>query len=76
MGTAAIGLVCFLCGMLAGVIIWEKIGTGDTYKGKIRFKQRGRGNVQTTDIKPEIKPILSRRRKRLNKRLDRLNKKD
>jgi len=75
MGTLAIILISVLCGLLGGIILAGKLHIyGDTYKGKIRFKQRGKGNVQQTDIRPEIRPLLKRRQeKRLKKKLDKLN---
>jgi hypothetical protein len=41
---------------------------GPTFKGRIRFSQRGKGNVQDTDIDSELKPILKRRNKRLRRK--------
>lgn len=66
-------IAVFAFGIVAGIILWEKIGVGDTYKGRVKIKQRGRGNEQSTPINVEIEPKTSRRDRR---KLDRKAKKD
>jgi len=56
MGTLAIILISVLSGMLGGVILAIKLNLGvdNLFKGRVRIKQRGRGNVQSPTIKAEI----------------------
>ena len=49
-------IVVYFAGAISGIFAWEKYGTGDQYKGKIKFSQRGRGNTQDTGISAEISP--------------------
>ena len=43
-------LAVYLIGAISGIILWEKIGVDDVYKGKFRFKQKGEGNRQESQI--------------------------
>ena len=65
-------LFVYLAGAISGIILWEKMGTGDTYRGKVKFSQRGRQNVQKTDIKAEMPPKNERKKKRLERKLNKL----
>lgn len=69
-------LAIFLAGVVVGIIIWEKIGVDDVFKGTVRIKQRGRGNVQSPEIKAEITPKESRKEKRAARLLDKAKNKD
>lgn len=60
-------LVCILIGVILGIILWEFIGVKDVYKGKFRFKQKGRGNTQQNKVDaelPEVKKRKDRERRR------------
>ena len=48
------GFALYLLGTISGIVLWEKIDMKTVLKGKIMLKQRGRGNTQLTDIRPEI----------------------
>ena len=43
-------LAVYLIGAISGIILWEKIGTDDVYRGVFRFKQKGEGNRQESQI--------------------------
>jgi hypothetical protein len=68
------GLV--MAGVVLGMIIEERIGVARTIiKGKLKIKQRGRGNVLDSDIKLPDKPetkreerIIERTRKRIERK--------
>lgn len=76
----------FLAGVIAGVVLWEKIGANTVFKGAVRIKQKGKGNVLDADIKPEIKAkttkaqrILDRlenKKAKAQKKLDKQHAKD
>lgn len=65
----------FMIGMVVGIILWEKLGTGDTYKGKVKIKQRGRSNEQSTPIKVSTGLKTSRKEQRKQRRIDKLKEK-
>lgn len=47
-----------LSGVIGGIILANKLSLGvDTvFKGTVKIKQKGRGNIQDNVIKPEIAP--------------------
>jgi len=49
-------LAFVLGGVIIGLIAADKFGMGvkTVFKGAVRIRQRGRGNVLDADIKPEI----------------------
>ena len=60
-----------LAGAIAGIIAADKLqlGVKTVFKGTVRIKQKGRGNVQDTDIRPEI-AAESRRAGRIVNKLE------
>jgi len=44
----------YLLGVLSGILLWEKVDMKTVLKGRIKLKQRGHGNTQLTDIRPDI----------------------
>ena len=58
------GFALYLLGTISGIVLWEKIDMKTVLKGKIMLKQRGRGNTQLTDIRPEINANTKRRDKK------------
>ena len=60
-----------LTGVIIGIIASDKLALGveTVFKGQIRIKQKGRGNVLDADIKPEIVQE-SRRAGRIINRLE------
>jgi len=68
----------FLVGFLSGVFVWEKIDVKTIFKGKLKIKQRGKGNVLDSDLELNLpsenerdgilKRIKSRRQERKEKR--------
>ena len=56
--------VVFLLGSISGIIFWEKYNVNVLYKGVFKLKQRGRGNVQDTNLKLEITPRMKRKQER------------
>lgn len=60
-----------LTGIIAGIIAADKLSLGveTIFKGTVRIKQRGSGNIQDTVIKPEIVQE-SRRAERIINRLE------
>lgn len=66
-------LVCILAGMIIGIIFWEKFGVGTQYKGSFRFKQKGEGNRQESQINLETgkkQPKLTRKQRIAQRRVD------
>ena len=68
-------IVFLLTGLIAGVILADKIGLGveAIYKGKFRIKQSGRGNTLNSDLKLDTGdiPVKNQRRaKRIVKRIE------
>jgi hypothetical protein len=64
-------LVCILIGIIAGIILWENIGVDDVYKGKFKFKQRGRHNRQDNQVNAKFEPkkgVRDRKQRRIDKR--------
>jgi len=47
-------LAFYALGMISGILLWEKIDVKTIFKGTVKLRQRGRGNTQLTEIKPEI----------------------
>ena len=75
-------VVCYLAGLISGVILWEKIGVNDVFKGAVRIKQRGKGNIQKPSLSLQMDrkqrkngQISDRKRKRLEKKAIRLQNK-
>jgi len=77
-----------MAGVVIGMIIEERIGLArNVFKGRVKIKQRGRGNVLDSDIKLPDKPKtkreeriltraqrrIERRKKRALKRLERID---
>jgi len=58
----------FMLGMVAGIILWERIGVDDVFKGTVRFKQKGKGNKQDPQINQETPPKRPKRAKRKERR--------
>jgi hypothetical protein len=60
-----------LGGIIIGIVGADKLqlGVKTVFKGKVNIKQKGRGNVQDTDIKPEI-ATESRRAGRIVNKLE------
>lgn len=58
-------LVALLIGVILGIILWEQIGTDDVFKGRVKIKQRGRGNIQKPEIEVEITPKNKREERKL-----------
>lgn len=55
-----------LAGIIVGIILWEHIDSVDfkhTYNGKVKIKQKGKGNVQDTDLTVTVKEARQMRRK-------------
>jgi len=65
----------FLGGALAvALLAWRVVG--DRYSGKFKFRQKGEGNIQKPHVSLEMdKKKAIRRRKRLEKKADRLKNK-
>ena len=61
-----------LTGLIAGIILTNKLSLGvDTlYKGSFRFKQKGRHNTQDNKVKPEI-ALKTRKSDRILSKLER-----
>ena len=59
----------FLLGMVAGIILWERIGVDDVYRGVFRLKQKGRGNTQEqqTNLKIDAKRQARKERRKARK---------
>ena len=78
--------VFILTGVIGGIILANKLSLGvDTvFKGTVKIKQKGRGNIQDNVIKPEIAPetrksdrILSkleRQKAKAQKKIDKQHK--
>ena len=76
----------FFIGLSAGIVVAVKwLNEKTVFKGSVRIKQRGKGNEQMTDIRPEIDAgtaknerkqarIIKRNEKRTKKAAKRLNK--
>jgi len=47
-------LAFYLLGVVSGILLWEKIDVKTIFKGTVKLRQRGRGNTQLTEIKPQI----------------------
>ena len=47
-------LAFYALGMISGILLWEKIDVKTIFKGTVKLRQRGRGNTQLTEIKPQI----------------------
>ena len=73
-------IAMFLGGIIAGLIAADKLSMGveTIYKGNFRFKLKGKGNTQTTEIKPEIVQEdrkLGRIQRKLEKEKEKVQKK-
>ena len=64
--------LCVAVGMILGIILWEKIGVGDVYKGRFKFKQAGRLNTQSNKVEAEIAPKKTRKERRIDKKQNKL----
>ena len=60
--------LCVAVGIIIGIFFWEKVGVNDVYKGKFKFKQRGRYNQQENKPTVQIAPKKSRKERRLDKK--------
>ncbi len=72
----AVGFAFFSSGIIFAVkfLVSEKI----VIKGKVKLKQRGKGNLQQTEIKPEINAYTKRqdkKKERDERRAEKLAKK-
>jgi len=72
-------IICVLVGMIIGIFLWEKWGVGTLYKGNFRFKQKGKGNTQESQInletgKEQAKP--GRKERITQRKLDKQAKKN
>ena len=71
-------------GIIIGIVLWEYVSKSETvFRGHIRIKQRGRGNIQkpgiTTEIQPQTKrgdKKAARQQARIVRRNERRKKKD
>lgn len=43
-------LAVYLLGVISGILLWEKVDFKTIYKGQIKIKQRGKGNIQSSDV--------------------------
>ena len=79
-------IAAFFIGLSAGIVFAVKYLSEKTvFKGSVKLRQRGKGNTQLTDIRPEINAkssknekkearIIKRNQKRAEKATKRLNK--
>jgi len=65
-------LAVYLIGAISGIILWEKIGTDDVYRGVFRFKQKGKQNVQEPTVNLKLERKQTRKEKREQRKLDKL----
>lgn len=65
-----------LSGIIIGIIASDKLALGveNVFKGSVKIKQKGKGNVLDADIKPEIAE-QSRKAARIVARLERQKEK-
>jgi len=69
-------IVCWLVGCICGIMLWERIGTGDTFKGRVKIKnKRIKGSVDTNTSLEVEKFLDERKTKRKQRRIDRIKKK-
>ena len=62
----------FALGMISGILLWEKIDVKTIFKGTVKLRQRGRGNTQLTDIRPQIDAnVEGKKQQRKNRRDER-----
>ena len=68
----AVGFAFFSSGIIFAVkfLVSEKI----VIKGKVKLKQRGKGNLQQTDIKPQIEANTKRDERKQRKEGHKSNK--
>lgn len=78
-------IAIFFIGLSSGIVIAIKylVPEKTVIRGKIRLNQRGKGNTQLTDIRPQIDAKMKREtkkqekeQKRNERKADRLNKKN
>ena len=61
-------IAVYLAGGISGIILWEKIGVDDVYRGKFKFKQSGKGNRQDGQINLDMgKETPNRLQRKLNR---------
>jgi len=65
----------YLLGVLSGILLWEKVDMKTVLKGRIKLKQRGHGNTQLTDIRPDIDAKTKREQRKSTRQAKRAARK-
>jgi len=68
-------LLFFFIGFAGGVIVGVWLDKDTYFKGNVKIKQRGKGNVQKPEITAEMGPLKQWKVKRQKKRFDKLMEK-
>ena len=67
----------FFIGLSAGIIVAVKwLNEKTVFKGQVRIKQRGKGNEQMTDIRPQTVVQSKRQAKKQEKKQDKIIKRN
>jgi len=67
----------FFIGLSSGIVFAVKyLNEKTVYKGNFKLKQRGKGNEQLADIRPEINHESKRQAKKKTKKQDRIIKRN
>jgi hypothetical protein len=60
----------FLTGVIAGIILWEKMDYKAIYKGRVKIKQKGEGHTLDSDIVISVKEARQMKRERRKAKRD------